>query len=64
MKTLIEAVFFGLKNTAFNKFRRRIGLLLNFYHRFSKQYQIFELRSLFTTSVSLKSVQVSMHGVV
>ena len=55
-------------NTAFSKFliisNKAIGFLLKFYHGFSKYYHVFELRSLFTTFQSLKSVEVPMHVVV
>ena len=66
MKTLIPNL--GLTNTAFNKFliipNKNIGFLLKFYHEFGEQNHIFELRSLFATFESLKSVEFSMHPVV
>ena len=43
----------GLTTTALNKFliisNENIDFLLKLYHGFSKQYHIFELRSLFAT---------------
>ena len=66
MKTLMQNL--GLTNTTFNKFliisKKNIGFLLKFYHGFSKQYHIFELRNLFTTFESLKSVKFPRHTVV
>ena len=66
MKTLMQKL--GLMNTTFNKFliisKKNIGFLLKFYHGFSKQYHIFELRDLFTTFESLKSVKFPRHTVV
>lgn len=58
----------GLANTAFNEFliisNKYIGFLLKFYHGFSEQYHIFELRSLFATFESLTSVEFPMYAVV
>ena len=55
MKTLVQN--FGLTNTTFNEFliilNKNIGFLLKFYHRFSEQYLIFELQSLFLILESL-----------
>ena len=65
MKTLIQSL--GLTNTAFNVFfiisNKNIGFLLQFYHGSSKQYHIFELRSLFATFKSVKLVEFPMHAV-
>ena len=65
MKTLIQNL--ALKNTSFNDFlisNKNIGFLLKFRHGFREQYHIFELRSLFATFVSPKSVEFPMHAVV
>ena len=66
METLIQNI--GLTNTTFNRFlilsNKNIGFLLKFYYRFSEQYYILELQSLFTTFKSLKSVKLLMHAVV
>ena len=66
METLIQNL--GLTNTAFNEFliiaNKSIGFLLTFYHGFSEQYHIFELRSLFTIFESLKSAEFLMRAVV
>ena len=57
----------GLTKTAFNEFlitsNKNIGFVVKFYHGFSEQYRIFELRSLFATFESLKSVEFSVHAV-
>ena len=66
METLIQNI--GLTNTTFNKFlilsNKNIGFLLKLYYRFSEQYYILELQSLFATFESLKSVKLLMHAVV
>ena len=66
METLIQNI--GLTNTTFNRFlilsNKNIGFLLKFYYRFSEQYYILELQSLFTTFKSLKSVKLLMHAVI
>ena len=67
MKTLIQNL--RLRSTTFNEFlsailtSKGIGFLLKVYHGFSKQYHIFELRSLFATFESLKSVEFPMHTI-
>ena len=64
LKILIQSLAFP--NTAFNEFliipNKNIGFLLKFYHGFSKQYHIFELRNLFATFESLKSVEFPLHA--
>ena len=64
MKTLIQNL--GLTNTVFNEFlirsNKNIGFLLKFYHGFSEHYHILELRSLFATFESLKSVEFPMQA--
>ena len=66
METLIENI--GLTNTTFNKIlilsNKNIGFFLKLYYRFSEQYYILELQSLFATFKSLKSVKLLMHEVV
>ena len=66
MKTLIQNLV--LTNTAFNEFliisNKNFGCLIKFYHGFSKHYHTFDLRSLFATFESLKSVEFTMHAVV
>ena len=65
-KMLIQDL--GLTNTAFNKFfilwNKNIGFLLKYYHGFGEQYHIFQLRSLFSTFKSLKSVEFPVDTVV
>ena len=60
MKTLIQKP--ELMNIVFNEFlaksNKSIGFFLKFYHGFSEQYHIFELRSLFATFESLKAVGI------
>ena len=64
-KTQIQSL--NLTNTAFKEFlvisHKNIGFLLKFYQEFSEQYRIFELRSLFATFESLKSVEFPMHTI-
>ena len=66
MKTLMQNLV--LTNTAFDEYlvisNKNIGFLLKFYHRFSEQNHILELRSLFATFESLKSVEFPIHAVV
>ena len=66
MKTLIQNL--GLTNTAFNEFfnilNKNNGFLLNFCHGFSKQYHSLELRGLFATFESLKSVEFPMRAII
>ena len=61
----IQIQSLSLTNTAFKEFliisHKNIGFLLKFYQEFSEQYRIFELRSLFATFESLKSVEFLMH---
>ena len=65
-KTLIQNL--GLTNIAFNEYlviwNKNIGFHLKFYGRFSEQNHIFDLRSLFATFESLKSVKFPMHALV
>ena len=64
----IQIQSLSLTNTAFKEFliisHKNIGFLLKFYQEFSEQYRIFELRSLFATFESLKSVEFPMRAVV
>ena len=66
MKTLIQN--FDLTNTALNEFlimsNKNVGFLIKFYHGFSERYHTFELRSLFPTFESLKSVEIPIYAVV
>ena len=65
-KTLIQN--FDLTNTALNEFliisNKNVGFLIKFYHGFSERYHTFELRSLFPTFESLKSVEIPIYAVV
>ena len=66
VKTLIQNLC--LTNIAFNEFliisNTSISFFLKFYHEISEQYHIFELRSLFATFKSLKSVEFPTYAVV